>query len=71
MEIQVDQMTSRVTAADSETLLAPSVVARLTRLIAEEVKAEMAREERARGERRLTASSTSAGSAPGSSGGGR
>lgn len=57
MEIQVDQMTSRVTAADSETLLAPGVVARLTRLIADEVRAQLDREERVRDERKLRSSS--------------
>lgn len=58
MEVRINQMSSRVTATDSEALLDPRVLERLVRLVARRVREEQEHGERAKAERRLTRSST-------------
>ena len=58
MDVQIQQFKSRVTATDSESLLDPRMVERLVRLVAARVKEQGEHDERVRGERRFTTSST-------------
>lgn len=58
MDVHIQQLSSRVTATDSESLLDPRLVERLVRLVAARVREEGEHKERVAAERRFTQSAT-------------
>jgi predicted proteasome-type protease len=57
MDVEIQQLRSRVDATDSASLLDPRFVERLVRLVAQRVREMGERDERVRAERRFTSSS--------------
>lgn len=57
MQVDIQEIHSRVTAADSDSLMDPRLVERLVRLVAQRVREMSERDERVRAERRFTSSS--------------
>ena len=58
MDVEIQQLRSRVNATDSASLLDPAMVERLVRLVAQRVRELGEHDERVRAERRFTSSST-------------
>ncbi|HSF43590.1 MAG TPA: hypothetical protein VLT87_27600 [Thermoanaerobaculia bacterium] len=54
MDVQINQLQSRVTSMDSDSLLDPRIVERLVRLVLRRVRDEREHGERVDGERRVT-----------------
>ena len=54
MEVQINELQSTVRAVDGDTLLSPSVMARIVRVVMQAVNDQEAHRERVRAEQRVT-----------------
>lgn len=54
MDIQIDEVVSTVRAVDTQALLSPQIIRRLTEAVAEAVRQQIDHEKRTHAERRVT-----------------